>query len=130
MTTFTTNFDGEFDSEEWAHKFDQTTFDHVDDMTSKGAGGRRLKKFWHEVGTLGRLARSVAKGDYDLETPKLVGVIGALAYVVSPVDAIPDVIPVLGLTDDVGVVALVIASLGYELIQYRAWEEEQAAKVE
>ena len=37
---------------------------------------------------------------------KLVGVL-AIVYVVSPIDLIPDVIPVIGWLDDVGVIALV-----------------------
>ena len=41
--------------------------------------------------------------------------IAALLYVVSPIDAIPDVIPVLGLTDDVGIVSLAIKLLMDEI---------------
>ena len=41
--------------------------------------------------------------------------IAALLYVVSPIDAIPDVIPVLGLTDDAGIVGLVIKLLMEEI---------------
>ncbi len=38
-------------------------------------------------------------------------IIGALGYLIFPLDAIPDFIPVLGLTDDLGVLAAVIATL-------------------
>ena len=44
--------------------------------------------------------------------------IAALMYVVSPIDAIPDVIPVLGLTDDAAVIALAVTSLGTALKKY------------
>lgn len=37
---------------------------------------------------------------------------GALAYFVAPVDAIPDFVPLLGYSDDAGVVAATIAVLG------------------
>jgi len=37
--------------------------------------------------------------------------IGALAYFISPIDAIPDVIPFVGLVDDIGVIVMVVAML-------------------
>ena len=36
---------------------------------------------------------------------------GALAYFISPVDAIPDVIPVVGFVDDLGAVAAALATV-------------------
>ena len=49
----------------------------------------------------------------DPDTPKWAkGVIfGALGYFIFPVDAIPDVIPVVGYADDLGVLAAAIASV-------------------
>jgi len=49
---------------------------------------------------------------------KKAAAIGALVYVISPIDAIPDVIPVLGLTDDAAVIMAVVAMLGNELRKY------------
>lgn len=45
--------------------------------------------------------------------------IGALLYLVSPLDAIPDLIPVLGLTDDAGVIMAAVTSLCHELAKYQ-----------
>lgn len=36
---------------------------------------------------------------------------GALAYLVSPIDAIPDLTPVLGYTDDMGVIAAALVAV-------------------
>lgn len=44
--------------------------------------------------------------------------IGALLYLVSPIDAVPDFIPVVGLADDVGVIALAVAKLAGDLSKY------------
>ncbi|AXK26196.1 MULTISPECIES: YkvA family protein [Serratia] len=40
---------------------------------------------------------------------------GALAYFVLPIDAIPDVVPVVGYTDDLGVLATALASVGMHI---------------
>ena len=37
--------------------------------------------------------------------------IGALLYLIFPLDAIPDIIPALGLTDDVAVITVAISNL-------------------
>lgn len=44
--------------------------------------------------------------------------IGALLYLISPIDAVPDFIPVVGLADDVGVIALAVAKLAGDLTNY------------
>lgn len=39
---------------------------------------------------------------------KLLAVAAAVAYVVSPLDLVPDIIPILGWLDDIGVIALLV----------------------
>ncbi|MBI5479649.1 MAG: DUF1232 domain-containing protein [Deltaproteobacteria bacterium] len=43
----------------------------------------------------------------------------AVAYVVSPIDAIPDVVPVIGWLDDVGIIGAALAYLSRVLDRYR-----------
>jgi uncharacterized membrane protein YkvA (DUF1232 family) len=45
-------------------------------------------------------------------------VVGALIYFISPVDAIPDIAPLIGYLDDLGVITAVLKFLGHELIPY------------
>ena len=45
-------------------------------------------------------------------------VIAALIYFISPIDAIPDLAPLVGYLDDLGVITAVIKYLGHELIPY------------
>ena len=45
--------------------------------------------------------------------------VGALLYLVSPMDAIPDVIPVLGLSDDAAVILAAVGALSYQLLKYK-----------
>lgn len=45
-------------------------------------------------------------------------VVGALIYFISPIDAIPDLAPLVGYLDDLGVITAVLKFLGSELIPY------------
>ena len=45
----------------------------------------------------------------------------AMVYLINPFDIIPDVIPIVGLTDDASVFALVLASFKIEIETYRNW---------
>jgi uncharacterized membrane protein YkvA (DUF1232 family) len=72
---------------------------------------------------LARLVRAWANGDYRQVSRKtILAVIGAVLYFVSPIDAIPDFIPVAGLADDVAVVAAVVRAVRGALDRFRQWE--------
>ena len=45
-------------------------------------------------------------------------VVGALVYFILPIDSIPDIAPLVGYLDDLGVITAVIKYLGSELTQY------------
>ncbi len=45
--------------------------------------------------------------------------IGALIYMISPLDAVPDPIPIVGLLDDVGIITAAFTKLANELKKYR-----------
>ena len=49
---------------------------------------------------------------------KKVLVVAVLVYFITPVDMIPDWIPVVGYTDDAGFIAMVIKSLGKNFVKY------------
>lgn len=56
--------------------------------------------------------------DPSAATVSKVMVVSALAYLVSPIDAIPDPLPVVGLSDDVAVLMATVANLGVQLAKY------------
>lgn len=45
-------------------------------------------------------------------------VVAALLYFILPIDSIPDISPLIGYLDDLGVIMAVIKSMGSELIPY------------
>jgi uncharacterized membrane protein YkvA (DUF1232 family) len=103
-----------------------TTWEGAGDHFRRHApGGRKWRRAWEEVTVLGRMARAVAKGQYSLAIPQIALLFGTLGYVVSPVDGIPDVLPLLGLTDDATLVAATVAALAYEISCFREWERDR-----
>lgn len=55
----------------------------------------------------------------------ILSVIAALIYVLSPIDLIPDVLPVIGYVDDVAVVMLVLhLGVDQDLDRFRKWKKE------
>ena len=74
-----------------------------------------IQKAWGDVQALWAMIK-----DPDAAWKSKTIAIGALLYLVSPIDLIPDAIPVFGLTDDASVVAAAVASLSIELKKYRA----------
>ncbi|MEM6429564.1 MAG: YkvA family protein [Deinococcota bacterium] len=65
-----------------------------------------LAKVWQKVETLARVVR-----DPKSHWPSKLMALASLVYVVSPIDAIPDILPALGLADDVAVVITVVGYL-------------------
>jgi uncharacterized membrane protein YkvA (DUF1232 family) len=76
-----------------------------------------------DLATLIRMIRAYMSGAYR-EAPweTIALAIGAVLYFVSPIDAIPDVVPGVGYLDDAAVVAFVIASITNDIHIFREWE--------
>jgi len=76
--------------------------------------GSAIKKAGCEVIEKALILYYVAQ---DPETPVAIKTLiyGALGYFISPVDAIPDVIPGIGFTDDLGVLAGLITMLALSI---------------
>jgi uncharacterized membrane protein YkvA (DUF1232 family) len=92
-------------------------------LNSAQAKAGRLGGRVDDVLTLIRLVRAYARGDYRSVSWRTVALaVATLLYLLTPIDLIPDFIPVLGYVDDVAVVALVVASTAKDLDRFRAWE--------
>jgi uncharacterized membrane protein YkvA (DUF1232 family) len=74
-----------------------------------------------------QLVRSYLRGDYRaVRLRSVLAVVVGAVYFLSPIDLIPDVFLLLGLTDDLVVVSLVFTVLREELAGFRAWQLERA----
>ena len=55
--------------------------------------------------------------------------IGSLLYLISPFDAIPDIIPIVGLTDDAALIVSVFSALAFELSRYAKQSADKGIEV-
>ncbi len=96
-------------------------------VASKGAAqGNRLGKLKDDLRLLQALCLAYWSGDYRAISGKaIVSVVAGLMYFLSPVDAIPDFIPVFGMLDDIAVLAWVMKTLDDELNAFRVWRNRQ-----
>lgn len=67
------------------------------------------------------------KGNYSLPTASFLAISFSILYFISPVDAIPDFILILGYTDDAAVVMAVYSFVKQDVENYRLWKKEKAA---
>ena len=71
-----------------------------------------------------RLSRAYASGQYRvLPWKSIMTILAAIIYFVNPVDLIPDFIPAMGLTDDIGILLWVYNSLSTEINKFLEWEK-------
>ncbi|AMQ08472.1 hypothetical protein AZE41_07190 [Sporosarcina psychrophila] len=93
------------------------------------------EKFWGKMMKYGKLAGKttvyyslllfyVAKSPEVPKSTKMI-IVGALSYLIFPIDLIPDFIPVVGLVDDAGVIAAAV----FKVISYIDEDIKNKAKV-
>ncbi|AHF07229.1 YkvA family protein [Desulfitobacterium metallireducens] len=82
-----------------------------------------LDEIWHDLQLMFGIAGDWVKGNYrEVPVGSIAAIIGALLYFISPVDLIPDVIPGVGLIDDVFVLSIAIRQVRSDLRKYEQWK--------
>ncbi|PWJ59626.1 uncharacterized membrane protein YkvA (DUF1232 family) [Dyadobacter jejuensis] len=75
---------------------------------------------------LSRMVKAYAKGDYrDVSWRSMVSIVAVLIYFVSPVDLVPDFLPVLGLTDDLALILWLVKNMSDEIMKFSEWEKNE-----
>ena len=76
------------------------------------------------------LVRSYIRKEYrDVPVGSIVAALAAILYVVSPVDLIPDVVPVVGMLDDAAVFVVCWKMIHNDVDRYQAWRTEMGKDV-
>lgn len=89
----------------------------------KGAGYDALRE---KVGLLTRFLKAYVSGNYrTIPWKTLTRIIAVLLYFLSPIDLIPDLLPVVGLTDDIALIVWLFNAISDDLESFRQWESQQ-----
>ena len=103
-----------------ARKLQQTNFTKADSAIVK-------EKFF----ILGRLLKAYSHGEYrTIPWKSYLLVVAAILYFINPIDLIPDLMPILGLTDDFAVLLMVYKSIGADIDKFLVWEKSQTIPIQ
>lgn len=95
-------------------------------MEGKGSGP--LKDIADQLRLLWSMLNDYRTGKYrKVPVRTIVSIAGVLLYLVSPLDAIPDFVPVIGMLDDIFIVNFVWKQLSRDLDDYRSWKIDSRA---
>lgn len=84
----------------------------------------RLKEFSEKIYVMVRMVKAQISGEYrEFPWRTLAMMVGALIYFVTPLDLIPDIIPILGLTDDISIVYWIYKSVQEDIEKFETWEQ-------
>lgn len=98
------------------------------DIDKKMSGQKALKALLEHGRLLLSLVKDYFTGAYREVPYWAIGASAlALVYVLSPIDAIPDIIPGLGYLDDATVLAFCLKLVEAELDKYREWKKTREA---
>ncbi|MBF9221574.1 DUF1232 domain-containing protein [Hymenobacter sp. BT662] len=91
--------------------------------SQKNEVGTLAHEAWETLQTMFRLIKASMSGEYTgVPTSTVAAAVAVLVYFLSPIDLIPDFIPVLGLLDDVALVAWFSTTLKHEMDKFHEWE--------
>ncbi len=98
-------------------------FDKEESLFNKFLNISHLKEYLEDFKDLFSLLKDYYKGNYkDVPWLVIASIGGSLLYVLSPIDLIPDFIPIVGYLDDA---AVFVASLNFvrqDLDKYKQWK--------
>jgi len=92
------------------------------DLDSAALKAPNLQEVKEDFKLLVDMGKDSYHGTYKINKWNLSVLVGTIIYVVSPLDAVPDIIPVLGWLDDVTIVTYSLSKLTEEIKRYKEFK--------
>lgn len=103
-------------------KVSDTDLDFPEEVRDYRYRSTDFRNIWYYLGLLFSMLLDSFKGRHPLPKKTALLLIFAFLYLISPVDIIPDVFPLIGLVDDVAVLVFSLNFIRGDLENYRAWK--------
>ena len=93
---------------------------------SGGLSGASFANFREQIGIVARMLKAYASGEYrQIPWKTLIRIIAVLIYFVSPLDFLPDFLPIIGLTDDIALTLWLFSSIKNDIDAFQVWEKSR-----
>lgn len=92
-------------------------------LNSKFSTIEKLKPYWEDFKTIFSMIKDWVTGKYK-QAPftTIASLAGVLLYVLSPIDLVADIIPILGYMDDAALLGVAIKMASADIEKYRQWK--------
>lgn len=110
--------------EKYYEKFKSTEISN-EDIRKGEAKAKNLGDKKNDFLMLIEMIKAVKSGKYQVPKWAIPVIIGAVIYVVSPLDAVPDIIPIAGWVDDGAVVAAAVKTLEEVIKAFIKYKKER-----
>ena len=125
--------------EQFLNKIKEIDMDDVEYVLKKGLNFLKkiaanipgpLVDLWDDIKLMWSLIRDYVEGNYkQVPWSTIAAVAGAFLYLLSPIDIIPDFIPMAGFIDDAIVIVLALKMIKKDLDLYKKWLEENKKEI-
>ncbi|OGX86612.1 YkvA family protein [Hymenobacter glacialis] len=96
----------------------------ADKLAEKGNTTNKFRQLFDVALTLVRMVRSFISGQYrEISKSTVATGLAVLLYVLSPIDLVPDFIPVVGFLDDLSLIGWFMGRFSTEISRFRDWED-------
>lgn len=97
----------------------------IDEEVIKGAEEKasNLGDVYDDFILMLSMVKDAFKGKFKVPKKQLLMIAAAIGYVFMPIDAVPDIVPVVGYLDDIAIVGIVIKSIGDILKEYAEFKK-------